>query len=307
MDYIKAANTTLHMEKVPDEGAAHVLDLADEVSTAGEAHLVVGHARDRLLGVGLIPGASEDVDLVAGLVQRPGELEKVRCRLACRDGLQGLPGEHRDLQRPPSHDAILVGLHAREHPTAVARRLGLQSCLNDAVHAPSLVAPRREELAPAARQPGGLAHVEAETSILHGHAQRGVVSELVCNREAHAAQLMHQRVRRPQVAETRRAQGAHLFDELLHRLRLLGHPHAVVCVDRGGDTLEPEAVNAVLRHPEVQARQQVPHDLRLREVEEPRAGRRGEALLAAGEVVDPQAVLHRGCSIVGDAEQHSQT
>mmetsp|Transcript_126119 Transcript_126119/g.364985 ORF Transcript_126119/g.364985 Transcript_126119/m.364985 type:complete len:395 (+) Transcript_126119:1558-2742(+) len=304
VDDVEAADVPFHVQEVADEGAAHVLDLLDEVAARLKCDLVVLHAPHRVLPrLPVRGGAGEDVDVVAGVVQSGGQLCDMWRHAPCGDCVQRLPREHGDLERSTAHHAILRRLHATKDPVAGPSHLRVHRCAHQVGHSPILVPQGPQDRAQVLRQGGGLAHVEAKATLLDGMAHARKVCELVGDGNGAVANLVHQAVRHHEVVDASIVQLVALRQELVERNWVGRLPHAMVLVDHAADALEPEAVDAVLRHPELQAGQQVPEHLVARVVEEPRPGHRVEALLAFREELAGQAVFATSSAVVRDAEQ----
>mmetsp|Transcript_2077 Transcript_2077/g.4819 ORF Transcript_2077/g.4819 Transcript_2077/m.4819 type:complete len:541 (+) Transcript_2077:1686-3308(+) len=293
----------LDVEEVANESAAHVLDLAHEVWRRGEPDLVVDDAPNRMLPSCPVRGPCEDVHLVPGGVERRCEFRNVRRHASCGDGVEGLPGKHRDPQRTPSDDAVFGGFHGADDLLERQHALGLRGALNELGHAPFFVAVALQERSERLGQGRSLSKVEPQATLGDRLAQRREASELVGNHHCLGVHFVHELVGQHQVDQGTWVQLVARVQELLHGLLVGGDPGRVVDVDHLAHPLHTEAIDAVFGHPERQASEKISKNFRLFVVEDARSGGGGEAFLAAGEEVAAKTILTASDAIVGDAHQ----
>mmetsp|Transcript_44546 Transcript_44546/g.73221 ORF Transcript_44546/g.73221 Transcript_44546/m.73221 type:complete len:330 (-) Transcript_44546:2529-3518(-) len=156
VNHIKATYSALHVQEVPDEGAAHILNFLNEIAVSTEVHLVVNDAHDLVLPSPCLGGACEDMNRMTNLVKGAGQLCDVRGHTARRDGVEGLPREHGNLQGPTSQNAVFRRLHVAQDAILRSIHLGLRHVIHDFLHAPLLVATSQDQFPEEIRSVRGL-------------------------------------------------------------------------------------------------------------------------------------------------------
>mmetsp|Transcript_78473 Transcript_78473/g.202078 ORF Transcript_78473/g.202078 Transcript_78473/m.202078 type:complete len:741 (-) Transcript_78473:1586-3808(-) len=264
-------------------------------------HSVVVHPEDVLVQNLAVSKPREDVHLVPTALQRCGQLRDVRRDAARCDGVQRLPREHGDLQRPAADHSVVRTLEVAEGLLVGQGRLGLRQHLHHLAHAPVLVTLAHDVRQEFLGRFRVLPHVEAQAALGDGLAHAGVEGVLVRDRGRGLVDIRQQLRGHHQVLHAGGVDVLFMGDVLLELGLLLRNKHAVVRVDGRGDVLETEAIEAVLLRPVGDAGEQVAAHLLLRVVEEAGAGHLVEAIHAIYEELPAQAILAARGAVLRDA------